>query len=235
MADEKLPPLLLTYLAVLMRENREVSNPELQETWGLTITGKERLKLNDLKLVDSRRQGRSFVHVLSDHGWKQLEEMLREGIQRPTGYAGALVQVLADGIQNVLHRPKVRLLDVYASSGGLSDPDLLVSGSVDASEPSSAASDVSMNSLEGESIEARIRATYREVAKEPGAWVGLAEIRLHLGDIPRAEVDEVLTTMILSADVDLVPESNSKALTKEDREAAVNIGDQDKHLLWIGA
>ncbi len=35
-------------------------------------------------------------------------------------------------------------------------------------------------------------------------------------------------------DVNLIPESNQKALEARDREAAVSIGNQDKHLLSIG-
>jgi len=35
--------------------------------------------------------------------------------------------------------------------------------------------------------------------------------------------------------VQIVPESNQKVLTKEDRAAAVRIGNQAKHLIRIGA
>ena len=42
-------------LFALMGEAREVSNAELAERAGFRLDGKERRKLNDLKLVDSRK------------------------------------------------------------------------------------------------------------------------------------------------------------------------------------
>lgn len=64
--------------------------------------------------------------------------------------------------------------------------------------------------------------------------MGLAGLREQLADVPRAQVDETLTRMERLPDVNLVPESNQKTLTPADREAAVLIGGQRKHLLWIG-
>ena len=46
-------------------------------------------------------------------------------------------------------------------------------------------------------------------------------------------MDEELTRMISLPDVDLIPESNQKTLSPDDRAAAVRIGNQDKHLLRI--
>ena len=83
-------------------------------------------------------------------------------------------------------------------------------------------------------IEERVRAAYIELAGGRGIWVGLAELREVLGDLPRAEVDAELARMERMPEVSLVPESNQKRLTAQDREAAVVIGDQAKHLLWIG-
>ena len=56
-----------------------------------------------------------------------------------------------------------------------------------------------------------------------------------LADVARAEVDAALRLMNRMSDVAIAPASNQKALTDTDREAAVIIGDEDKHLLWIGA
>jgi hypothetical protein len=36
-------------------------------------------------------------------------------------------------------------------------------------------------------------------------------------------------------DVDIVPESNQKVLTPDERAAAVSIGNQDMHLISIGS
>ena len=50
-------------LFALMGEAREVSNSELAERAGFRLDGKERRKLNDLKLVASRKAGRTFTRM----------------------------------------------------------------------------------------------------------------------------------------------------------------------------
>ncbi|GII84571.1 hypothetical protein Ssi03_25610 [Sphaerisporangium siamense] len=83
-------------------------------------------------------------------------------------------------------------------------------------------------------LQDRIRSAYTVAADyERRVWVGLAEVRMFLQDVPRAEVDEALRLMNRLPEVSLLPESNQKLLTRADREAAVHFGGQDKHLLWI--
>jgi len=66
-------------------------------------------------------------------------------------------------------------------------------------------------------------------------WTSLTRIRQHLTRWTREEQDAALQKMDLMQDVNIVPESNQKILTAEDRAAAVRIGDQDKHLIWLCA
>ncbi|NLV79195.1 MAG: hypothetical protein GXY65_07590, partial [Rhodococcus sp.] len=82
-------------------------------------------------------------------------------------------------------------------------------------------------------VEGRIRAAYRELAREPGAWVGLARLRSALADLPVDEVDRELVRMNRLPDVHLNPEMNQKALGDHDRAAAVVVGDTPNHLLSI--
>ncbi|WP_214411737.1 hypothetical protein [Sphaerisporangium fuscum] len=220
MPDEKLSLPELTALVVLMREAREVSNPELEKAYGLTLTGTPRKRLNAMKLVESHKRGRAYGHVLTEAGWARLGEELRVGVARPAGSAGALAYVLAQGLQQLMQRTGHVLADVFAPAG-----DLAPAGPPVPSPPASPEQDV----------QARIRAAYAEIGGRPGAYVGLTELRRRLGEVPRAEVDRALRAMNRLPDVNIVPESNQKTLTPEDREAAVTIGDQEKHVLWIGA
>lgn len=84
-------------------------------------------------------------------------------------------------------------------------------------------------------MEERIRAAYRELAKAPGTWVGLADLRDRLGDADRAVVDDALRAMLRRDGVRIIPVANSKSLTARDRAAAVRIGEEDNHTLSIGA
>jgi hypothetical protein len=84
-------------------------------------------------------------------------------------------------------------------------------------------------------VEDRIRDTYATLTPRPGGWVGLAHLRAELGDAPRAEIDAALHTLYRTPGVSLIREENQKALTTVDRDAAVMIGGQHKHLIAIEA
>lgn len=86
-------------------------------------------------------------------------------------------------------------------------------------------------------IENWIRATYTEltVRREPGAWIKLSALRPWLEDVPRDVIDAELDRMIEQPDVRLMAELNQRSLTNEDRNAAVDIGGELRHLLKIGA
>jgi hypothetical protein len=221
MSDKGLSLPEFSALVALAVEAREITNPELAKLHsGLTIDGKRRLKLNDLKLVDSWKQGRGFVHVLTDAGWARLAEDLRTGnLPAFTGSSGVVARALLSWLPGYLTRTDQRLADVFQP----------------AEEPAEGRSaEPTAEPVEQGDVEARIRAAYAALAAEPGAWVILTRLRPLLSDVPKARVDEVLVAMERLEDVNLVPESNQKTLTPDDRAAAVVIGDQDKHLLWIG-
>jgi hypothetical protein len=84
-------------------------------------------------------------------------------------------------------------------------------------------------------LETRIRKAYTQLAPQAGDYVMLADLRTELHGVPKTEVDAALIRLNRSSDVHLVPESNQKVLTEEQRSAAVSIGNQHKHLLAIGA
>jgi hypothetical protein len=74
-------------LFALLAEARKVSNTELHALIGIRLHGKERRLLNELKLVESEKQGRAFVHELSGAGWQWCADELSAG---PSGRGGSL-------------------------------------------------------------------------------------------------------------------------------------------------
>lgn len=234
MPDKALSLPEIAALLVLMIEAREISNVELQERHGLTLTGIPRRNLNDLKLVESRKEGRAFVHVLTDAGWACLTDELRAGIVIPqrSGSAGTALRAVLSGLQGFMERSGHSLADVFAES---TDPATTSSSGDPAPTTASSGDPAPSAATPAPDVEERIRAAYRELASKPGAWVSLKEIRPLLGDVTRATVDEALVRMNRMPDVNIVPEANQKKLSREDRDAAVTIGEQEKHLLWIEA
>ncbi len=74
-------------LFTLLCQARKLSNAELFALVGIRLEGKERRKLNDLKLVESQKPGRAFVHELSDAGWRWCADELSTG---PEGRGSSL-------------------------------------------------------------------------------------------------------------------------------------------------
>lgn len=82
-------------------------------------------------------------------------------------------------------------------------------------------------------VESRLRRSYQRLSRRPGGWVGLAALRNDLTDVARDELDAALLRLERQPGVSLIPEENRKALTADDRAAAVRIGNEDNHLIAI--
>jgi hypothetical protein len=83
-------------------------------------------------------------------------------------------------------------------------------------------------------VQARIEAEYQALTSGPGEFVGLHELRSRLADIPRPDVDAALVAMYTGQLVNLIPQSNQQALSDADRESALRIGGEHKHMISIG-
>jgi hypothetical protein len=201
-------------LLALLGEAREISNPELAERAGFRLDGKERRKLNDLKLVESRKAGRAYVHELTDAGWHWCATELHAGPRgKMTSMEGALYAILG-GI--------ARHLD----DTGQSLADLFRLRPARAPEPSAPDS-------QDEGIAGLIEAAYHGLADTPGRFVKISELRAQLPGISRADLDSALEEMYRSQRVNLVPQSNQQSLTDADRRAALRIGGEVKHLILV--
>jgi hypothetical protein len=214
MTDDNLTPSETAMLLLLMAENREISNPELKDKYGVTLTGTSRQKLEKRELVESRKGLRgAFFYTLSEAGWARCNDGFDVGDVRPRAAGQALTAVMA-GLQRYLHLKGLKMVHIFAPE---TVPDR---------ERDERATD----------LEAQVRKAYRKLRAGPGEWVNLADLRPLLHGASKSEVDKALIHMIeQSDDVNLVPESKQSDLTDAMRRAAVRVGDQDKHLLSIGA
>jgi hypothetical protein len=85
-----------------------------------------------------------------------------------------------------------------------------------------------------EDLDALVRKAYAEIAGQSGELVSLALLRPRLAGADRPDVDAALVALSSAPDVRIIPESNQKTLTAAQRDAAVRIGNQDRHLIAIG-
>lgn len=190
----------------LLAEARMLSNPELEERVGFRLDGKKRRKLNDLKLVETGKAGRAYAHELTDAGWRWCAEELSAG---PNGHGTSMERALSavlSGFARHMREGGQSLADVFSQRSGARELD----------------------------IEARIEAGYQALTRGPGEFVKLRELRSHLAGIPRPDVDSALGKMYAEQRVNLVPQSNQQALSEADRESALRIGGEYKHLISIG-
>jgi len=200
-------------LLALMSLVNEVSNTELRDTYGLTITGQLRLRLEKQGYVTSRREsslpGRPYVYELTEQGWRWGREELR-----------AAPPEKADKAYRVWYG-YLRLIDRYMSRSGSGMDQFFV-----------AESEASVQQVED--VEQLIRTAYAELAKEPGSPVRLRLLRQQLPDVPREEVDAALLRLVLMPAVYLEPETKQRMLTAADWDAAITIGGEARHLLTFG-
>ena len=193
-------------LLALMAEAKEVSNPDLKKRLGFSLDGAPRRKLNELKFVASRKAKGAFAHELTDDGWAWCAKELSGELPPRAGSAGGALYAVLAGLHRYLERTGLKLSDIFGLGSEVLPPPQA-------------------------DIESRIRTAYRSLAKEGGGWVSLTRLRPLLGDASRAEVDTALQRMNRDPRVNLVPDSNQKTLTSEDRESAVRIGGEYKHLI----
>ncbi|WP_430787219.1 hypothetical protein [Actinoplanes sp. G11-F43] len=208
MADN-LTPQESAILIILMCEAREVSNPELNERHGITLTGQSRTKLNTLGYIRTVKAGRSFVHVLDERGWVRVHEDLN------FNGGGKAIGAALSTLHRIL-RERVLVKDSYRSFGEMFT---LAAGAPSAPD---------------DDLETRVRQVYHSLAPEPGGWVKHTAVRQKLGDVPGEALDEVFRLLGQAEDVEMMPEANQKTLTAEDRRDAVRVGGQDTHLISIG-
>jgi hypothetical protein len=205
-------------LFALLAEARQVSNAELHALIGIRLEGKVRRKLNELKLVESEKHGRAFVHELSDAGWRWCADELSAG---PAGRG------------TVLERGHYLLFGVFArymAGARLSLAELASA----TPEVRPGGKHVRRDAAAGDGdMTARVAAAYQALTPGPGQFVRLTELREHLADIPRPALDAALASMFTTQRVNLVPQSHQQALTAADRVSALRIGGEHKHLMSI--
>ncbi|MCG5456606.1 hypothetical protein PSH03_001507 [Micromonospora sp. PSH03] len=231
-----LTPNQINALVVLMVEARRLTNVELKELAGFTLTGKDNTKLVDLGLVDTDRTHRPFAHELTEQGWRVARQLHTAAPPKQGGSTTRSLFVVLSNLHRSLDRLRVSHGDFFKQTAATaapatSEPRQEVPAPTVTATTAAPATAAPVSAAE---VEALVRSAYRELATAPGAWVGLADVRDRLADTDRAALDAALRAMVGRDDVRIIPVANTKSLTARDRAAAVRIGNEDNHALAIG-
>ena len=201
-------------LFALLGEARQVANPELEQLIGVRLDGADRRQLNARKYVESTKVGRAYLHELSDAGWRWCAQELAAA---PGERAGSLERA---------HYKVFGLFARHLDAAGLTLADIA------APAPDAPAS----QAANAGDLTAFIETGYRSLAATAGEFVSLRELRLRLTELtdrPRPDVDAALAAMFTAQRINLIPQSHQQALSDADREAALRIGGEYKHLISI--
>jgi len=88
----------------------------------------------------------------------------------------------------------------------------------------------------GADLPSRIRAAYLAVTGgELNTRALLKDLRPHLSDVSRADLDAAMLTMQREGKAVLFRQDNGAALTAADHAAALHICGEPRHILWIVA
>jgi hypothetical protein len=80
----------------------------------------------------------------------------------------------------------------------------------------------------------RIRTAYFQVTGQAvNRRARLSDIRSALADIPRADQDQALREMMRAGGAGLLPLDDPTEITDAEHEAALMVGDQPRHILWL--
>ncbi|MCD0444120.1 hypothetical protein LO763_10840 [Glycomyces sp. A-F 0318] len=160
-------------------------------------------------LITIRKVGRAQVWELTDSGWRTADELLAEPAPaKMSNRTARILWAIIGDFSRHMGRESIRLADVYSA-----EPE---------DEPAPG------------TLGERIVAAFHELTGGNPDWVPLLVLRERLDGEDRAEVDKALTELHATREAELIPESNQMSLTDADREAAIWLGGEYRHLIGIG-
>jgi hypothetical protein len=188
-------------------------NAKLKNEFKLDLSGQNNKGLHSdglITLTQKKRGAPIEAISLTNKGWKWVEDEMGAEVPPRSGSAGGALYALLAGLKPAAER-----------AGGLK---ALLSAGPPPIPPTPPASD----------LKDQIRSAYRALAKRPQDWVMLRDLRPHLGNAAKSEVDSTLKRMFLDKEINLTLNDDQGSLTQADRDAAIRIGPNDMHMLSMG-
>jgi hypothetical protein len=167
----------------------------------------EREALARASLIEVEKRGRGALWLMvTDKGWDWAEQHLSDALPDKT-YGGAFVlRAWLTRLQAFTRARDFRLADVLGPQA---------------------------TALDYAELRERIRAAYLDVTGGFNRRALLKDIRSRLPDIDRSTLDAALKRMQREEDASLMQLDNRIEVTNADHEAALSIGTEPRHILWI--
>lgn len=175
-------------------------------------------------LITTAKRGRSLGVEVTDKGWAWAGDNLAAPLPVRSTAGSAILQGWLERLQVFMRARDVRLAEIL---GPQPAPAAGTDDHAGATAPASPASDRA-------TLRERIRNAYLDVTGGNfNRRALLSNLRRRLPDIDRATLDEVLKRMQHENEASLMRLDNPIDIAETDREAAIQIGSEPRHILWI--
>jgi hypothetical protein len=175
----------------------------------------------DVEHRKTEKGGKAIWLEVSDNGWAWAEENLAAALPSQSTAGALILQAWLERLQAFMSAKKISLAEIIAPSIG---------NGFAAEEAPTAPSPYNNYST----LRDRIRSAYKSLAGNTfNRRVLLRDLRSHLSDISRPELDETLLRISREDDATLISLDNQREITSADRDAAIQIGEEQRHILWI--
>jgi hypothetical protein len=201
---------------------------------------KDRKGLIEAGFLEARPRGRATHLILTDAAWEWAGAHL-DGALLESKHATGILQAVLTQLGKFLAARELTLADVAMASSASRTPEASDSTALDGSKraladappPALAAPDIERAASPSELGE-RIRQAIWEIAGGAAKRrVRLAELRDRLIEVPRPRLDSSLLELQDTGRVVLYPLDNPVELTAADREAALLVGQNPRHIVYL--
>ncbi len=215
----------ISALIVLAARRGQITNPELKNTYHVTLSLAHRKKLISDGMISENKVGPRIVYTLTDSGWAHVEKYTSPTEPPPKPNRGGALYGAVLALAQTLYEParSAGTLRVHLTERPDTDGRQSEQGQRERDEQPGA-------SLDSDARVA-VRHAYRSLARHSRGWVHLRDLRPELASWSRADIDAALLAMQEDGEVVLSPNDDGSALTDADREAALRFGISDLHMM----
>lgn len=228
------PRQALCIFAMLFGRTEDEREP-MQSKVKPELKPKDRRPLVEAGLLEAQKRGRATHLVPTDAAWAWAGAHLDVPLMQ-SAQASRVLQNVLGLLRTFLDERELTLADLALAGasgdrGGGADSDISRTASAAVEVPSRASAS---RDRSGQLLPERIRQTLWELAGgRAKARVRLAELRERFGGVPRRELDSLLLEMQDAGRLVLYPLDNPVELTAADRGAALLVGRNPRHLVYL--
>jgi hypothetical protein len=182
----------------------------------------EREALSQAGLITFDRRARPFKLEVTDRGWRWAEEHLADALPDKTQGGAFVLRAWLTRLRTFMQARDVGLAEIL---GEQTERE---------AEPADTGRAAVPTALDHAGLRERIRRAYLDITG--GSFnkrALLRDIRQRLQNVDRSELDDALNRMQRDEEASLMRLDNTVEITEADHTAAIYIGREPRHILWI--